>query len=367
MKWTSTHRAMAKRVVQRMGGRVSPIALSFFLKRHFSISPSLEDVAHLLDEVKPEAPQAATKPLSLPARRRKVKETCAEIINQTKAEVVEQGLKHCEAYLTDDGITPVLCLSDLHFGEVVEINGRVIFDMDIAETAFNSVIDQAIATRELTAYNVDEFVVLLAGDIIDGELIYPAQAYETDGDAYSQLKIAHSIIWKGLARLSNAFGTVRVYCVPGNHGRSSKLHSQMSNWDNVLYWGLQLTSSMQDDYDIEVHTPHQMWMDFKVRHWNVHTRHIGVTQATTPSPAKKVMTWMNQHNADLFFYGHFHNPEMYSHGYKRIFKNGSLPPANEFAERLGFQDSRGQWLVGVTDNDPIAFTKILIPDGFDNV
>lgn len=367
MNWTSEHLTLARQIVKRMGLRASPSALHFFIKRHFSIDPTLEDVNQLLEMISSPIAPTSSKPLSLHRTQHRAREICLQIINELKAEVDVVGFKSHSSEITEEGITPVLCLSDLHFGEIIEVNGFNIFDMSIAENAFMSIIDQAIATRELMPYTVDEFVVLLAGDIIDGELIYPAQAFETDGNAYSQMKAATAIIWKGLVRLSEAFGTIRVYCVPGNHGRSSKLHAQMSNWDNVLYWGLQLIASMQSDYPIEVNTPHQMWMDFKVRHWNVHTRHIGVVQAATASSAKKVMTWMDQHNADLFFYGHYHNPEMYSLGYKRIFKNGSLPPANEFAERLGFQDSRGQWLIGVTNQNPVSFSKILIPEGFDNV
>ena len=366
MNWTKEQKDLAQKLVTRMGARTSVQALSFFLKRHLNINPTAAAVQALLDELRPAAPQAALKKLTLPTRRRKVKETCAEIINELKEEIAEHGVREIQSELTEEGVTPILVLSDLHFGEVIESNGRILFDIDIATRAFESIIDQAIEARELMAYDVDEFVVLLAGDIIDGELIFPAQAFETDGDVFSQMKIAHSIIWRGLTRLADAFGNVKVYCVPGNHGRSSKLHSQMSNWDNALYFGLQLVSSMQQDYNIAVYTPHQLWMDFKVRNWNVHTRHIGVTQATTAGPGRRVQNWMNQHNADLFFFGHYHNPEMFSHGYKRIFKNGSLPPANEFAERLGFLDSRGQWLIGVTDFDAVSFSKILIPDGLDN-
>ena len=271
MNWTSDQKEVARKLVKRMGDTVSPGTLSFFLKRHLGISPSIEDVKVLLDEVRTPAPQTSSTPLAKTRSQSNIRDLCMDIINETKEELSSLEAKRYDPYHTTDGITPILCLSDLHFGEVIEFNGKTIFNMDIARAGFQDIITQAIESKELASYEVDEFVVLLAGDILDGELIFPAQAFETDGDVYSQLKRAHSEIWSALIRLSEAFGLVKVYCVPGNHGRTSKLHSQMSNWDNVLYWGLQLTASMQDDFPIEVHTPHQMWMDFKVRNWNIHT------------------------------------------------------------------------------------------------
>lgn len=363
MEWTNENKKVATTLINRLGVRVNSTTLATLLSRHLNTSVTAEDVDTFKAEfnLKP-APQAATKAIPATRRRRNVKESCRLLINELKEGIEEEKPATYAPCLTPKGLSPLLCLSDLHFGEVIEVNGQEIFNIDIARVRFESIIEQAIVAPELTAYSVDEIVVLLAGDIVDGELIYPAQAFETQGDVFSQLQVATKIIWKGLKRLAEEFPVVRVYCVPGNHGRSSKLHSQMSNWDNALYFGLQLMSSLDKTANIEVHTPHQMWMDFQVRNWNVHSRHIGVTQTSTAGPGRKVQTWLDQHDADLFFYGHYHTPEMYSIGYRRIFKNGALPPANDFAERLGFQDSPGQWLVGLTDLESVAFSKIIIPE-----
>jgi len=365
MRWTEKNKKLADRIIKRLGATVSPAALSHILQRHLKVPVTTAEARELLTELRPAVPQTSTKLLPVPVRRQNIKEQCRVLVNEVKTEIAAEKVLAIPSALTAEGISPILCLSDLHFGEVIEVNGLQTFNVEIAKERFDSVIDKAIETRELDCYEVDEFIVLLAGDIIDGELIYPGHAFETDGDAYKQLQIAIKHIWKGLVRLSEVFGVVRVHCVAGNHGRASRLHSQMSNWDNVLYLSLQLMASIQTKYDIEVHVPHQMWTDFNVRDWRVHSRHIGVTQAATAGPGRKVMTWLDQHDAQLFFYGHYHNPEMYSSGYRRIFKNGSLPPANDFAERLGFQSSCGQWLIGVTDAESVAFSKTLIPDIID--
>lgn len=360
MSLTENDKKFAKKVLAKYGQTCSPKFLRFCFKTYNAKSISEAQAEELINNFKSPPVTPNLTPLVVNPSRRRSRDMCTSIINDLKKEISGLDQRAIQTNLTDSGLSPILCLSDLHFGEVIEVNGTEIFNIDIARDAFNSVIAQAILAPELSGYEVDEIVVLLAGDIVDGELIFPAQGYETDGDVYSQLKIAVEIIWAGLLKLAEEFPSVSVYCVPGNHGRSSRLHSQMSNWDNALYFSLSLLAGMSD-VNIQVVPPHQMWMDFKVRDWNVHTRHIGVSQAATPSPAKKVKTWMENHAADLFFYGHYHNPEMYSHGYKRIFKNGSLPPANEFAERLGFEDSTGQWMVGVTDSNPFSFMKVLVP------
>jgi hypothetical protein len=319
-----------------------------------------DPVGALMRELEEAPPQASLAPIPPQHKPRDLRGVCADIINEAKEILRKDGLHKVEVKHKLNGLSALLCLSDLHFGEVIRVNDHVVFDLDEANERLSSIVDQFIAAPELDGYDVDECVVLLAGDIIDGEMIYPAQAHETQGHAFDQIKEATISIWNVLVRLAEKFPVVRVHCVPGNHGRTTKYHHQMTNWDNALYFGLQLLANMAEG-NIEVHTPLQMWTDFKVRGWKIHSRHIGVVQASTAGPAKRVMTWLDSHNADLFFYGHFHCPEMFSSGTRRIFKNGALPPINDFAENLGFPDGTGQWMVGISDKESVAFSKILIP------
>lgn len=359
MEWTEDERKFIKTSAKRLG-KPSPQYLSFLIKKHMNKVASADDVASLMREVLDSSPPAALTPLVVSKKEKDLRGICVDFINEAKKVLSEQGVYKAPPVKPSE-LTPVLCLSDLHFGEIIKVDDRVVFNLEEAKARLDNIIDQFISSKELASYDTQECVVLLGGDIIDGELIYPAQSFDTDGNVFDQVKEATVHIWSALHKLSQFFPAVKVYCVPGNHGRSSKLHHQMANWDNALYFGLQLIANAMS-CGIEVHTPNQMWMDFSVRGWRVHMRHIGVVQATTGGGAKKVMTWMGNHDADLFFYGHYHCPEMYSIGHKRIFKNGALPPSNDFAENLGFMDGVGQWMIGVTDSDSVAFAKILIPD-----
>lgn len=361
MAWTEEQKKFVRQVLGRLGQKTSPQHMAFLLKRHLKLDVAPNLVSDLMRELGEAPPQASLAPIpQQPKKPRDLKGVCTDIINEAKEILRKDGLHKTTTKETIGGLSALLCLSDLHFGEVIKVNEKVIFDIEEANARLDSIIDQFIEAPELDGYNVDECVVLLAGDIIDGEMIFPAQAFESEGHAFDQVKEATLAIWVALAKLAEKFPTVRVHCVPGNHGRTTRYHHQMSNWDNALYFGLQLLANMAAT-NIEVHTPLQMWTDFKVRGWNVHSRHIGVVQASTAGPAKRVMSWLDGHNADLFFYGHFHCPEMFSSGTRRIFKNGALPPTNDYAENLGFPDGTGQWMVGISDAESVAFSKILMP------
>lgn len=368
MNWTQSDKDFVTEYIKQFG-KADIAALSFHLKSRTGKPFTTSDVRTLVKLVTATAPKEVTPTIVLKkdSTPGNVKEVCRQIINDFQKEL------HAIARIDEPlfrkvpptKLVPLLFLSDLHIGEIIEVDGKVVFDQYRAECALRSVVRQTIEAPELKAYETEGLVVILGGDIIEGELIYPAQGYQTTGDAFTQSQVATRLLWSELLTLRKYFPWVEVYCVPGNHGRSSKLHSQMSNWDNVIYHNLRLLAEMSN-CKIIVNTPNQMWMDFQIHQWTVHTRHIGVVQASSGSSAKKVMTWMNNHDADLLFFGHYHSPEMFSCGYKRIFKNGALPPANDFAENLGFQDSPGQWLVGVTHDNPVAFSKVIIPKRFED-
>jgi len=361
--WTEEESACLLAQINRMGGMVNPGYLAYHLKKKLGSAKTPEEIskeALRLKLLEPSQTPVKEK-LRPPPRRTKMRQACLEIINEIKEELSSDPPKPLPVVHTENGCTPVLLLSDLHFGELVKVNGREIFNFQIAEQDLTSIVDKAISSPELASYQVDEIIVLLGGDIIDGEMIYPTQATHVSGGAFTQYKDTITVLWRLLNKLQSHFGFVKVYCAAGNHGRASRNHAEMSNWDNVIYHSLALLAEGQDS-NISIQVPQQMWMDFTIRDkWNAHLRHIGVTQPASASPGRRLRAWINMHDADILFWGHYHDPAMFSSGYVRAFKNGGLPPGNDYSEKLGFLESRGQWLVGVTDQDLVAFCKILTP------
>jgi len=360
--------ALVRDISEKLCGRASYQTIAYIVRKRLGKEVTEIDVKEVLAKDEAAMPPINTILLETDQRNpSQARKFCTDVINEMKSVVVTSNSKGFNPNVdyTPCGLSSVLFLSDLHLGELVEVNGKTIYDLEIAEERLNSILNQFIKAPEIESYIVDELVLVLGGDIIDGELVYPTQSTRTVGDAYTQVQAAVIMIWNGIVKLvdSGRFPVINIYCVPGNHGRTSKIHSDMSNWDNVLYFALALMALNHGlGVELNVFTPHQMWMDFKIRTWRAHVRHIGVTQVSTASPGRKVLNWMDGHQADLLMFGHYHNPEMFSLGDRRVFKNGSLSPMNEYAEKFGFLDGAGQWMFGVTDKDSVAFAKIIVPE-----
>lgn len=365
MSLTDKDIASIKFFYDKLGGRVSAQTLSTIIRHKLGVTVDAKEVSLVLANLPVGGKAIAHTPVVDKTKANGVgRNFCIDLINAMKANIKDISDEYCVNKLLDNGISFTLFLSDLHFGETIEINGKTIFNFDIAIQRLTSLIEQTMEMARYDIFNIDELNIILGGDIIDGELIYPGHPYNTEENAYQQLQRTALIIWEQLSILSDSklFPVINVYCVPGNHGRTTKFHHDMSNWDNVVYFALQLLASKADaSIPIIVNTPHQMWMDFNIRHWTAHLRHIGVPQAVTAVGVRKVSAWMDNHNADILFYGHYHCPDMFSFGTRRIFKNGSLKPVDDYAERLGFLEGTGQWLVGTTDKELVAFSKILLP------
>lgn len=349
----------AKKILARLNNRnLSTKAISTLINSQTNENYTPEDIQAVLSR---DAEEKSVPKVLIPTKPKvnggKIRDLCSDLINEVELELRENPPKDM---IIEGRISPLLLLSDLHFGEVIHNDGDELFNFEIAEKQFETIIHKACGSPELMGWDNEEitFNVLLAGDIIDGELIYPAQSFETDGDAYSQFQRVAKVLWKSFRTiLSYGYSNVNVFCVAGNHGRASKLHSQMSNWDNAIYYMLAMMAEVSD-LPIVVVPPKHMWADFKIKNTTVHTRHIGVLQASSAGPNKKLLNWILGHKADIICFGHYHNPEMFSVNGCRVFKNGSLPPMNDFAENLGFADGRGQWLLGISDNG-LEFSKIL--------
>lgn len=127
--------------------------------------------------------------------------------------------------------TAVLLMTDMHIGKQTSS-----YSVRIAQKRIASVARKVRAIRERlgAGYELD-LTVLLLGDNIDGSGIYPGQAHHTHGDMIEQITTAARTIADALTIMADAFPTVRVTGVPGNHGRVGKHAMEGSNWDLAVY------------------------------------------------------------------------------------------------------------------------------------
>lgn len=122
--------------------------------------------------------------------------------------------------------TPVLMLSDLHWGEVVraeQIGGVNSYDLATARKRLRHTVDTAIhLCRILDAdMRYDGIVVPLAGDNVSGDIHEELQATNELATIPTVLDLAEHLEG-AIGLLADTFGKVYVPCVTGNHGRNTR-------------------------------------------------------------------------------------------------------------------------------------------------
>ncbi len=122
----------------------------------------------------------------------------------------------------DETLIPVLFLTDIHFGEVVnsrEVGSNDDYTTQLAKEHLHQVVDDYIniCVNNLSNYQYNRFVLLLGGDLITNDLHDLA---ETNDDSPTRQVITMvEEISKVIGKLSTYFDEVDVFAVSGNHGR----------------------------------------------------------------------------------------------------------------------------------------------------
>jgi hypothetical protein len=113
-----------------------------------------------------------------------------------------------------------------------------------SEIAHNRLLEYIITAKDIIELRrshakIDELHIYFGGDMVEGELIFPAQAHSIDQSVFEQaVKTAPSILANVVLEALDTVRKVKVICVPGNHGRpaSRKAGSHpKTNWDSVCY------------------------------------------------------------------------------------------------------------------------------------
>lgn len=233
----------------------------------------------------------------------------------------------------------VVLLSDTHFGKLTDT-----FNMDIAKERIETLPKTIQENGNIL--DIDEIVVVLCGDMIEGEDIYPTQNGAIEAPAITQIKVATKAFWQMIKNFRATFpkAIVRVETAPGNHGRTSKTADKRTNWDNVIYQTLCLLSEETKDPMIQV-VPNLEWLhEFKVKGKKCLAYHYGVKHTGTPAMQVKIANWIVTKNIDFMVKGHHHKWEVGTHLGRPIISNGSLPGPDEYSEELALDEpSRQAW------------------------
>ena len=237
----------------------------------------------------------------------------------------------------------VLVLSDWHGGEKVtrrEVLGRRGFDIAQLEIQAGMVVDSVgRLVRIARSYApMSELLVLLLGDLITGESIYPGQQGYIDLTLLQQVLRTGAILAQTLNALTELVPRIRVETTAGNHGRLGRRgdYHHESNVENLLYYMVQLMLKDNPRIEMDIHLEEVFAVE-----WGGHVIAAGHgaellrgSSANTETAMKRAASdWPDLlgRMVDTIVIGHFHVPDAKEIGEKHIFINGSMVGGNYYS------------------------------------
>lgn len=252
----------------------------------------------------------------------------------------------------------VSLLSDLHIGKKTATYNPNVFvkRLGVLQESMMSIVEAQRSIRP-----IKKLVVVMNGDLVDAEAIYPAQAVD-----FISIPIIDQIFSVGIPELVKFLGfclenfeEVECYCQMGNHGKQNAAKwssSKSTNWDSVLYKALEASTINQPR--IKWHIATKDWKSiFKIYGYGFLATHGDMIKRIYNSPfygmTRQAERWANAYRdkirLDYVLYSHFHsiNTGM-RHNRLEIFVNGSFTTDDTYAEEnIGVASVPEQLLFGV--------------------
>lgn len=243
----------------------------------------------------------------------------------------------------------VLVLSDIHVGKVTKSYNPKVFKERLKKV--NTGMLRIIELLR-NGYKIDTLNIILGGDIVDGEGIFPTQAMTIDQGVLKQ------VFQTGVPEFSNMFinllkyfKKIKVHCVRGNHGRSGRFADETSNWDIALYEACKITT--QNYKNIEWNISYDWNNLFKIYAWEfllVHGHQIKMSlQIPHYGITNKGMRWQgSMGHFDYLVLGHFHVAQYCEWNNFEYCMNGTFSSDDEFGQEIiGLMGSPKQLFFGV--------------------
>lgn len=237
----------------------------------------------------------------------------------------------------------VIHISDTQIGKKTSTYNTKIAAKRIEQ--FADKVDRLTDNRR-TSSKVEEAVVLIGGDIVEGETIFPHQPWVVDNDLWGQaIQHAPTMLADFIVKLSSSFRKLRVLSVPGNHGRSQPKNAGASPRTNFDMIATQITrllvaKSIKDnrvEWDIDHDTFYRIADVLGHKLLLIHGDQIsgggGLGGYPLTGLARKVAGWSGSipDNWSNIFLGHFHRPMSGVIQDKMFFGNGTTESSNDWA------------------------------------
>ena len=249
----------------------------------------------------------------------------------------------------NDGMigVPTLCISDLHFGEVVDpdqIFGVNKYNIEIAKHRLQVVVDKAIdlSFNHIANAKYPGIIVPLLGDLSTG-LIHDELKITGEKEVLQvSLELLDAMI-EAIKKLADSFGKVFVPCVAGNHGRLTlKPRAKGYAYDSMDWLQYQLLAKFfENDKRIKFLIADGEDAQYKVYDYTYRITHgsqfsggNGILGALGPilrgDMKKRSSARSMNADYDVLLIGHFHQSMTFA---QRCICNGSLVGFSEYAAK----------------------------------
>lgn len=247
----------------------------------------------------------------------------------------------------------VLVLSDLHFGKKTKT-----YNMAIAQERFIKLIDNtlAILSERNKISPIKELHLFWTGDIVDGEQIYATHGSHIDDHVVNQIFKSLEIVAPQITRFVEAGYIVHNHFVRGNHGRVSKFHHEVTNWDYI--YGLTLELMLNNVPNMTFNVTSNWNQVVNVRGKRILQWHGHQIKMTMNLPWYSLTTRISRwatcdelEDFDISVSGHFHSSSCINWNEKKVFTNGTMVSGDQFAlEFIGLASTECQHLFGVNES-----------------
>ena len=149
-------------------------------------------------------------------------------------------------------------IADIHYG--AEVNPDLVqkignYNPEIARKRIGKFFERVIHFKEedASSHGLNKLVINFLGDILNGEYIYPGQAFFTALPLIDQVYEMSEIMASHILTLAKYFTDIEIFCVAGNHGRVNSRKGEYhpkSNFDTFIYKNIAIL--LRDQKNVKV-------------------------------------------------------------------------------------------------------------------
>lgn len=268
-----------------------------------------------------------------------------EAFDSIKLEIPKAQHINYKGMSADDEEVVVVNISDLQLGKVTAT-----YNMEICAARMKVYAQKVLQTARIqsTHHPIRTVHLQLLGDIVEGENIFPNQAYQIAAGNYRQVNYGWGILTQFIVDMLTFFDKVHVVGVIGNHGRISGRGGDIdpeTNMDRMLYdrvrgtFDSQVFHEPRVTFDIPDGTGLRSWYAVdRIGDWGFMMAHGDQINGWAGIPfygaKNKALGWIDAIDEpwDYLMLGHFHTPTTLTYGKRKVYFNGSTESSNEFAQ-----------------------------------